>query len=191
VIEPVEVVNPGVDTAPDDMSDCNGVDPEVDVDSDDKSDCNADDPEPITPEVDVASADKSDCSDDELDVRLVDLVAVVLPIAEPDLDTMTYPASSAPRLTVGFTLCPRIPESFTEDSEVLLGADVPAVEDPVIVDEEPIVDSVDVVVSLLTSMALTPAADACNCSLRAVARRSLRRTLLLTPLRNLWTQFVN
>jgi hypothetical protein len=182
------VVNPGVDTVPVDRSDCSGVDPEAvkpDVDSDDKSDCNDDDPEVVMLEVEVER-------DDNPDFRLVEPVVVVPPVAEPELDPTTNPALNVPKLTIGFTLCPiNIAESLTEYGELLLVADVTAVEDPVVVDEEPIVEGVDVVVSLLTLMAMTLAADACNCSLRAVASRSLRRTLLLTPLRSLWTQLVN
>jgi hypothetical protein len=182
------VVNPGVGTVPDDRSDCSGVDPEAvkpDVDSDDKSDCNDDDPEVVMLEVEVER-------DDNPDFRLVEPVVVVPPVAEPELDPTANPALNVPKLMIGFTLCPmNIAESLTEGSELLVVADVAAVEDPVVVDEDPMVEGVEVVVSLLTSMATTPAADACNCSLRAVASRSLRRTLLLTPLRSLWTQLVN
>jgi hypothetical protein len=178
-----------VGTVPVDRSDCNGVDPElvkpdVDADRDDRSDCNDDDPAVVTPEVDVNT-------DDNPDFRLVEPGEVVPTVAEPELDPTANPALNVPRLRIGFTLCPmNIAESLTEDGELLVVADV-AVEDPVVVDEDPMVEGVDVVVSLLTLMAMTLAADACNCSLRAVASRSLRRTLLLTPLRSLWTQLVN
>ena len=72
------------------------------------------------------------------------------------------------------------------DESVIVGTEV-----PVVVDEDPKIVSPDAGVVVLTLTAVTLAADACNCSLRAVATRSFRRTLLLTPLCSLWTQAVN
>lgn len=201
-----------LDVGRDDRSDCSAVDVEdvkPDVDRDDMRDCNSDDWEDVKPDVDFAREDRSDSSEERL--LVVEPAEVVPPLTEPEPELgPTSPALSALKsacttsspnvfglIAVGIVL--------TMAADVIGDTAVVAAEEPVGTDSAPIVangvplsEGEDAVAdgvadggSLLTLMALTLAADACSCSVRAVATRSLRRVLLLTPLRSLWTQVVN